>query len=267
MKITKTFQLVGLSAILLSIVFTASSCGDSQGAPTEQGSASSTLSIPDSIKKSDELYAQRADLIKLREGINILKEARGADSNNFELAWKLSQYNYFLGMHSEDDTEIKKAFELGIRCARSAIALKGDSPEGHGWLGANLGGRAQTNIRNAGSDRAEMRQSRQPVIKLHGKYHSGSAYMALGQLELATDGFMRGGDRKKALEYLERGSQISPENPMMRLRLAEAYIANKRNEDAKKQIDYILKIKPDPNYLPEYNDSVKGAKKLLEKLT
>lgn len=267
MKIRKSMRVLGLIVVLLIGVFVNSSCGDSQGAQTEQTSTSANLSIPDSLKKADELYGQRADLTKLREAIQILRAARAADSNNFELAWKLSQYNYFLGMHSDDDKEKSRAFEQGINAARAAISLKDESPEGHFWLGANLGGRAKQNPMDAISSFDEIRQSMKKVIKLNEKYQSASAYMALGQLELETDGFLLGGDKKKALEYLEKGFQLSPDNMMMRLRLAQAYVANKRENEAKQQIDYILKSKPDPNYLPEHNESVKEAKELMEKIS
>jgi hypothetical protein len=257
-----------LSVLFLLLSLTVSnSCGDSQATTPKQTANSANVPIADSINKADELYAQRADLAKLREAINILKNARAADLNNFDVVWKLSQYNYFLGDHSDDEDEVKKSFESGINFAREAITLQGNRPEGHFWLGANLGGRAKRNPLSGLTDIDEIRKSLETVIKIDEKYQGGSVYMALGQLELETDGFLLGGDKKKALEYLEKGFQINSENSMLRLRLAEAYIANNRKADARKQIDYILKMKPDPNYLPEYNDSVKEAKKLLEKIT
>jgi tetratricopeptide (TPR) repeat protein len=264
-KIMK-FKYLSVLFVLLSLM-AFSSCGSSRATAPEQTANSVNVSSSDSIKKADELYAQRTDLAKLREAINILKSARASDPNNFDIVWKLSQYSYFLGDHSEDEDEVKKSFESGINFAREAITLQGDRPEGHFWLAANLGGRAKRNPLSGLTDVDEIRKSLETVIKIDEKYQGGSAYMALGQLELETSGFLLGGDKKKALEYLEKGFQINSENSILRLRLAEAYIANNRRDDARKQIDYILKMKPDPNYLPEYQDSVKEAKKLLEKIT
>lgn len=254
---------------LFVAAFVLSSCsnnGDSQTTSEHTTNAINAATV-DAIKKSDELYKQREDVAKVREAINLLRAARAEDPNNFDAAWKLSQYCYFLGTHTEDKEEVKKVLNDGISFGRAAVSLNGNRPEGHFWLGANLGGRAKINPLDGLTDIKEIRKSMDAVIKLDEKYQGGSAYMALGQLELETDGFLLGGDKKKALEYLEKGYQLNSENSMMRLRLAEALLANDRKADAKKQIDYILKMKPDPNYLPEYHDSVKEAKKLLEKMT
>jgi hypothetical protein len=53
---------------------------------------------------------------------------------------------------------------------------------------------------------------------------------------------------------------------MMRADLAEAYIANGREADAKKQIQAILAATPDPKYAPEHKDAVAKAQKLSQKL-
>jgi hypothetical protein len=53
---------------------------------------------------------------------------------------------------------------------------------------------------------------------------------------------------------------------MLRLDLAQAYHAAKRDADARKQIEYILTMTPDADHQPEYNESVRDAKKLLEEI-
>jgi len=265
MRIGITFsQLCVLFLFAWALFFSGCSSSDSSAEPAK---TSASVSVADSLKQADALYKGREDLAKLREGIKILKLARVEDQQNFEVVWKLSQFSYFLGEHTEDKDEQKKAFEDGISTARAAITLQGDKPEGHFWLGANLGGKAKINPLSGLVAIGDIRSAMETVLKLDEKYQGGSAYMALGQLELETSGMLLGGDKKKALEYLEKGYQINSENSLMRLRLAEAYIANNRKNDAREQLDYILKMKPNPNFLPEYNDSVKEAKILLEKLS
>jgi uncharacterized protein (UPF0297 family) len=56
------------------------------------------------------------------------------------------------------------------------------------------------------------------------------------------------------------------ENALLRLNLAQAYHAVNRDPDARKQIDYIMSMKIDPAYEPEYKDAVEQAKKLLAEL-
>jgi len=71
----------------------------------------------------------------------------------------------------------------------------------------------------------------------------------------------------KAIEYLEKGAKLAPDNALMRIRLAEAYAAANRNGEAKKAIDDLLVMKPMPGYEPEYNEAVAEAKKLQEKIS
>jgi predicted Zn-dependent protease len=100
------------------------------------------------------------------------------------------------------------------------------------------------------------------VIEIQPDYLGASAYDALAQLELATR--LTGGKAEKAIEYLEKALKLEKENTFIRLHLAEAYLAVNRDAEAKKQIDYLLKMKPDPDYLPEYKESTEKAKELLK---
>ena len=66
------------------------------------------------------------------------------------------------------------------------------------------------------------------------------------------------------LEWLEKGLSFGEQNAFLRLRLAEAYLAVRRDEDALCQLDAILWMKPDPDYAPEYKEAVAEAHDLLE---
>ena len=52
----------------------------------------------------------------------------------------------------------------------------------------------------------------------------------------------------------------------MRLDLAQAYAANNREADAKKQIEAIMAATPDPQHMAEHKDAVTKAQKLSEKI-
>jgi predicted Zn-dependent protease len=100
------------------------------------------------------------------------------------------------------------------------------------------------------------------VIKLDEGYQDGSAYMVLGQIDLTLPGLF-GGNKKRAVERLEKGLSFGKKNAFLRLRLAEAYLAVKRTEEAHKQLDEILSMGPDPDYQPEYEEAVAEARKML----
>jgi tetratricopeptide (TPR) repeat protein len=229
----------------------------------EPETAKEAVPVADLIKQADDFYRERADLARLREAIAVLKRARRADAENFEAAWKLAQANYFLGKNASDAKESEKAFAEGATAARAAIRLQPEKADGHFWLGANLGGEAEKSPFTKGITAVgEIRAAMEKVIEIEPSYQGASAYDALAQIELKS-GFA-GGKAEKALEYLEKGLALDKNNAYLYLHLAEAYLALNRDAEAKKQIDFLLKMKPNPDFLPEYKDAERQAKKLLE---
>jgi tetratricopeptide (TPR) repeat protein len=111
----------------------------------------------------------------------------------------------------------------------------------------------------------DIKREMETVIRLDEHYQDASAYMALGQLYLEAPGLM-GGDTQKAIQYLEKGLKLGPDNALLRAQLVAAYIGAHRNDDARKQIDALLAMKPAAGYEPEYNEAVAEVKKLQEKM-
>jgi tetratricopeptide (TPR) repeat protein len=103
------------------------------------------------------------------------------------------------------------------------------------------------------------------VLKLDEGFQSGSAYLGLGQLYLQAPR-MLGGDKQKAIEYLEKGLRFGKDNALLHLRLAEAYHLVNRDADALKQIEYVLSMKIDPAFTAEYKEAVEKAQKLRGEL-
>jgi tetratricopeptide (TPR) repeat protein len=219
----------------------------------------------EAIAEAEQLYAGRADLVKVRQGIIALRQAQAEDQANYELAWRLAKFNYFLGRHSPDSAEPDKAFHDGIEAGKLAVKLQDGKPDGHFWLGANYGGNAQISVFAGLSEFDNIKQEMETVIKLDEGYQTGSAYVGLGQLYLEAPGVL-GGDTQKAIEYLEKGLRVGPNNALLRSNLAAAYVEAHRNEDARKQIDALLAMKAMPGYEPEYNDAVAQVRKLREKI-
>ncbi len=217
------------------------------------------------IKEALEFYKQREDFRKVRQGVTLLREARTGDYGNYEAAWRLAQFNYYLGDHTDNGAERDAAFREGIEAGKAAVKLQDNKPEGHFWLGANYGGAAQSDTLAGLSSFSDIKSEMEKVMSLDEGYQSGSAYLGLGQLYLEAPRLM-GGDHQKAVEYLEKGLRFGANNPLLRLRLAEAYEAADRVPDARKQIEYISQMTTDPEYQPEYKDAVEKAKKLQEKI-
>jgi len=248
-----------LMAFMLSAVISCSKQTDVQEAAQDKAASA------EMIAQADQLYAQRAELARAREGVILLRRALASDVGSYEAAWRLARFNYFLGSHTTEKTERDRAYNEGVDSGRRAIKLQDGKPEGHFWLGANLGGKAETSALSGMAAVYEIRGEMEKVIKLDEGFQSGSAYMALGQVYLEAPG-MLGGDSKKAVEILEKGLRFGEQNELYHVRLAQAYLAVDRKEDARKEIDKVLNMKPDPNYLPEANDAATEAHKLLDEM-
>ncbi|HEX8494870.1 MAG TPA: TRAP transporter TatT component family protein [Pyrinomonadaceae bacterium] len=218
------------------------------------------------IAQADKLYAEREDLTRLRSGITALRRALTLEPGNYDAAWRLAKFNYYLGAHTKDESERDRAFRDGAAGGKRAVELQANKPEGHFWLGANYGGSAQHSTLAGLTSVDNIIEEMETVLKLDEGYQSGSAYMVLGQVYL-TAPKMLGGDKQKAVEMLEKGLRFGENNAFLRLRLAEAYSAVNRNDEARKQLEALSNIKPSADYLPEYKEAMAEAEKLRAKIS
>lgn len=230
---------------------------------SEAGGVPEAAPIAELISKAEGLFKQREDLDKLREAIALLKRARNSDPQSYEAAWKLSKFSYFLGKNTTDDKESEKALKEGASAGRVAANLGKEKPDGHFWLGANLGEQAKRSPITKGLTAVgDIKEAMNKVISLQPDYQGASAYLALGQVEMATR--LTGGSNEKAIEYLEKALEIEKANSYIYVALAEAYLAAKQDAKAKKHLEFVLAKKPDPDFMPEYRESIEKARKLLE---
>lgn len=253
-----------LQAAFFSVALLLAACS----APSETPAPTTTSNNkPNSelFQQADQSYAQREDLARVREGLETLRRARAVDYNNFDAAWRTARLNYTLGDKTTDAAEREKSFREGIEAGETAVRVEPKRVEGYFWLGANQGGYAQSRGPLYGLSAAEgLRKQMETVLKLDEGFQGGSAFMVLGRLDLELPS-MLGGDPKRAIETLERGMKYSENNSLYRLRLAEAYIRNKRMDDARKQINHIFNMTPHPAFVPEHKEALTKAKELLDK--
>lgn len=221
------------------------------------------VSVAEIVKQSDELFAQRENVAKLKEAIQTIAHARNADQRNFEVEWKFAKYNYFLGKQTIDETEAEKYLKAGYSAGMIASRIEPNKPEGYFWAAANLGEQAKRSPITVGlKSKGEIRDLMNKVIEIQPNYQGASAFDGLAQLELATR--LTGGSAEKAVEYLEKAITYEKANSYLYLHLAEAYLAVQKTAEAKKQLDHILKMKPSPEYLNEHQEVLEKAKKILD---
>ncbi|HJZ82515.1 MAG TPA: TRAP transporter TatT component family protein [Pyrinomonadaceae bacterium] len=218
-------------------------------------------SIVSNITQADQFYKQRDDLARLQQGIVLLRQAVASDSGNFDAQWRLAKFDYYLGSHTEGDHR-DQAFREGVEAGKAAIKLQQEKPEGHFWLGANYGGSLQAETISGLASTTDVREQMQTVLKLNEGYQDGSAYMVLGLLDLKTPR-IAGGDPERAVNEMEKGLQFGQANAFLHLHLAEAYQAVGRAADAQRQLNAILSMTPDPDYLPELREAQAQAREML----
>jgi tetratricopeptide (TPR) repeat protein len=207
-------------------------------------------------------FKQREDLLKLRDAIDRLASVRDPDNRNFDVESSLAKFNYFLGIGTDDEKEAADAFNKGREAGKIASKLETSKPDGYFWFGANLGELARKSPITVGLRSVDdIKEAMNKVIEIQPDFQGGSAYDVLAQVELATR--INGGKAEKAVQYLEQGIAIEDDNSNLHLHLAEAYLAVNRDKDARVQLEHVINMSPNPDYLPEHRTAVRAAKKLL----
>jgi len=226
--------------------------------------ANDSPSAASHVSQADQFYAQREDLTRLQQGIVLLREAITADPRNYDAAWRLAKFNYYLATHTDGSVR-DQAFRAGIEAGKTAVQLQGDKPEGHFWLGANYGGSLESGTIAGLATVEDVRREMETVLKINEGYQDGSAYMVLGLVDLKAPKIV-GGDPQRAVTEMEKGLRFGGTNAFLRLHLAEAYQAVGRSADARQQLNAILSMTPDPNYLPELKEAQTQARQMLDKM-
>ncbi|MEZ5305720.1 MAG: tetratricopeptide repeat protein [Pyrinomonadaceae bacterium] len=211
-------------------------------------------------------YAARADLDRARKAIATLAKARDEGFRNFDDEWRFAEYSYYLGSRkSVGDEEAEKVLKEALAAASIARRMQPNRPEGHFWYAAVLGEMSKRSPVTVGIPSIKkIRGAMEKVIAIDENYKAGSAWDGLGQLEYGTRG-MAGGKIEKAIEYYEKAYGVSKENSYIMLHLAEAYILVDRKPEARKLLDQLLAMKPDPDYIPEYQETADQARTILKK--
>lgn len=227
------------------------------------GSQASSTNISDAMASAESLFSERADVSKLREAVNTLAKARNPNQRNYNIEWKFAKYSYFLGKTEQVEKDAIATFEKGKDAGRIASRVDPQKPDGHFWYGANLGELARISPVTVGIKSVDdIRESMDAVIAIDPSYQNGSAFDALGQLEMATR-TLKNGTTAKAIEYYQKGLELSPDNANIRLHLAEALISAKKETEARAQLNALFSLKPNPEYLNEHQVAVEKGKALM----
>ena len=250
--------------IFLTIVITLclpTACSRSKRVETPVATLSADQ-IQSNLLQAEGLFKQREDVAKLREAVDLLGRSRNWQAPNFDVEWRFAKYSYFLGKQTKEQKDSEKVFTAGHDAGSIAARLEPGRPEGHFWQGANLGELARmdpmiTGVKSVG----EIRSTMEKVIEIDPRYQNSSAYDALAQVELESK--FTGGSAQKAADLIEKALATEKDNSDLHLHLAMAYLQLQRDAEARKHLEQVLQMKPDPDFAIEYRECAEKAKKLL----
>jgi len=236
------FSWISSSLMVLSLLFM-----PFQGA---QGDVRADAHEPP-MSRLDRLYTLRGDLKNDQEAYSLCETSIPIESNDVDLLWRCSRAAWWVGTLLVERADRLKVFKNGEDYGERAIQLRPDSVEAHFWLGGNYSsyGNAKgawTSIMLISSVRREMEK----VLSLQPPYMGGGADRILGILDYKVPGFM-GGDKRRALNHLNRSLELDPANPVTLFYLADYYAAVGNPAKAKEYLQKLDQTAPSPDFAAE----------------
>jgi hypothetical protein len=214
----------------------------------------------------DRLYADRTNLASARRAAELWTATLQRDPRDFEAAWKLSRADYWLGGHVPE-RERRQFLESGVEAGRAAVTSAPDRPEGHFWMAANMGAIAESYGMRAGLKyRKPIKEELETVLRIDPAFMQGSADRALGRWYFKVP-TMLGGNRKLAEDHLRASLRYHPASTVSHFFLAEVLAADRREADARAELQSALAAPFDPEWDPENQEYKEKARALLAKLT
>ena len=216
-------------------------------------------------QSADALYADRDNLASARRAADLWSAALASNPRDFESAWKLSRADYWLGGHAPESEE-RGFYEKGIEAGRRAIAIDMGKPEGHFWVGANMGALAESAGLGAGLKyRKPIKTELETVLRLDPGFLQGSADRALGRWYFKVPRLF-GGSHKQAEEHLKAALKYKNDSTVTHYFLAELYADDGRIAEARAELQKVLDAPLDPEWTPEDQEWKTKGRQLLTTL-
>jgi tetratricopeptide (TPR) repeat protein len=213
----------------------------------------------------DALYRNREDLSSAQRAEHVWADRLKAKPDDFESAWKLARARYWLGKHIAEKDR-KAMLESGIEAARVAVRVAPNKPEGHFWIGANMGSLAESfGVHQGLKYRGEIKSELETVLRLDPAFQEGSADRALGRWYNKVPGLF-GGSNKQSEAHLRKALTYDPQSTATLYFLAETLIDEGKKDEAKQSLQKVLDAPLDPEWTPEDKEFKDKAKKLLPEI-
>jgi tetratricopeptide (TPR) repeat protein len=208
------------------------------------------------------LYSNRDNLESARKAAALWAAELEHNPQAFDAAWKLARADYWLGGHDAEAAR-RAVLENGIAAAGKAIGLQPDRPEGHFWLGANMGALAESfGIRAGLKYRTPIKKALETVLRIDPSFEQGSADRALGRWYYKVPGLF-GGSEQQAERHLRASLAYNEHSTASHFFLAELMTKTGRAEAARAELQRVLEAPFDPDWEPENQEFKTKARRLL----
>jgi len=226
------------------------------------GGPTASLRLSEPVRSADDYYLGRQNLANVQRGLQLLRQRVVKEPSDYEAWWRIAKFVNYQARHAPDDQRLSILAE-GVNAGRRAVALAPARVEGHFWLGANLGLSAEEGSFLRGISLIDnIRREMEIVNQIDPDYEQASGLRTLARVDFRAP-FFKGGNKRRSVEQLERCLTRFPDNSLTMLYLAESYLAVGLRDEARKQLESILTLCPDPVYGPELADNQSEARRML----
>jgi tetratricopeptide (TPR) repeat protein len=232
------------------------------GVAAAAAGAAANLTLADRVQAADDCFLGRRNLEYVKKAVQLLREREAEAPQDYEAWWRDSKFTCYLARHSTG-AERGKYLEKAVEAGKQAVALGPNRPEGHFWLGVNLGLEAEQRSLIRGLMMLDsIRKELEIVVRLDPDYEEAGGQRTLARLDYRAP-FYKGGDKLRSIQLLEDVLKRYPHNSLAQLYLADSYLALGRRQEARQQLEVILNLCPDPEYGPEQEENQAEARQRL----
>ena len=227
--------------------------------------ATTALAAPQTSSNNTDLLAARkardaADVASLQQAVSAARQ-QAQQQNTADAYEQVAVLNSWLceaGHAKNENKLIKKAAEDGVAAANKALELNANSSPAH-CLKSELLGQLIPHV-TAGGVRLGPESTRQADRAIELDPKNADAYVAR-----ALDYFYTprpfGGNKEKAVEFLQQAIRLDPASDTAHLYLAQVYLETNRLSDALREIDEALRLDPDRSFAQSVRYQIVAATK------
>jgi tetratricopeptide (TPR) repeat protein len=201
--------------------------------------------LPSLLRLVDDVVGPRKDLPHFLRVLAAARRAVELAPQDPGVLWRAARAAYLVADSVTEKAEIERWADEGARLAERAILLDGRSAEAHYYLATNLGLVAYVRQMSALSLVNRIAEAARRAADLAPDFDRGGPLRLLGLLYAKAPPWPTSiGDVEEGIRWLRQAVQRFPDEPLNRLFLAEALLAEKQYDAAEAELKLVLAAPP-----------------------